>query len=63
MSNLVTIVDYGMGNLWSVRSAIHYLGFNSVVSSEALEIAKAEVLILPGVGSFRKAMGALEKIN
>ena len=55
----ITIVDYGFGNLWSVCSALRYLGHNSVVSSNPSEIANADVLILPGVGSFRKAMLAL----
>ena len=61
MSKLITIVDYGMGNLWSVRSAVRYLGYNSVVSSNPSEIARAEILFLPGVGSFRTAMLALKK--
>ena len=60
MSKLITIVDYGMGNLWSVRSAVRYLGYNSVLSSKPSEIANADVLILPGVGSFRAAMQALK---
>ena len=55
----ITIVDYGFGNLWSVCSALRYLGHNSVVSSNPSEIANADALILPGVGSFRTAMLAL----
>lgn len=55
----VTLVDYGMGNLWSVRSALSYLGYDSVVSCNPSEVERADVLILPGVGSFRKAMQAL----
>jgi len=61
MSVRVTIVDYGIGNLWSVRSALKYLGHDSVVSSSPSEVAQADALILPGVGSFRKAMAALQK--
>lgn len=60
MSKLITIVDYGMGNLWSVQSAVRYLGYNSVVSSKPSEVANADILILPGVGSFRAAMRALK---
>jgi glutamine amidotransferase len=59
MNVRVTIVDYGIGNLWSVRSALRYLGHDSVVSSTPSEVAQADALILPGVGSFRKAMLAL----
>ena len=55
----LVIVDYGMGNLWSVLSALQYLGAKAEVSSEPAAIALADVLILPGVGSFRKAMEAL----
>lgn len=59
MSAHVTVIDYGMGNIWSVLSALRYLGCESVVSSEPSVIASAESLLLPGVGSFRKAMHAL----
>jgi len=57
----VTIIDYGMGNLWSVCNSTHYLGYNHLVSSDPDVIANAELLLLPGVGSFRKAMISLEK--
>ena len=59
MSN-VTVIDYGMGNLWSVLSALRYLGYNPNVSCDPHQIAGADFLILPGVGSFRKAMMALQ---
>jgi glutamine amidotransferase len=55
----ITIVDYGMGNLWSVVSALRYLGCTATVSGDPRAVAAAEALVLPGVGSFRKAMGAL----
>ncbi len=57
----ITIVDYGMGNLWSVLSALRYLGCNPVTSSDPDEIARADSLLLPGVGSFRNAMIALQQ--
>lgn len=57
----IVIVDYGMGNLWSVRSALRYLGIEPVISGDPSKIEKADVLLLPGVGSFRKAMEALKK--
>lgn len=56
----VTLIDYGMGNLWSVRSALSYLGYDSVVSCVPSEVEQADVLILPGVGSFRKAIQSLQ---
>jgi len=62
MSNSnITVVDYGMGNLWSVLSALRYLGCNPTASSDPDEIARADSLLLPGVGSFRKAMIALQQ--
>jgi imidazole glycerol-phosphate synthase subunit HisH len=57
----ITIIDYGMGNLWSVISALDYLGYPSRVSSDPNKIINAESLILPGVGSYRKAMITLRK--
>jgi len=56
----VTVIDYGMGNLWSVMSALQYLGCDPVISGKPNEIAAANTLLLPGVGSFRKAMLALK---
>jgi glutamine amidotransferase len=57
----ITVIDYGMGNLWSVLSALHYLDCNTTVSGDPDEIATAGTLLLPGVGSFRKAMIALKQ--
>lgn len=55
----VTVVDYGMGNIWSVLSALRYLGNSPVVSGDPDEVRRADALVLPGVGSFRKAMHTL----
>ena len=57
----ITVIDYGMGNLWSVLSALRYLGCNPTVSGDPDEISTADSLLLPGVGSFRKAMIALKQ--
>lgn len=61
MNPSITVIDYGMGNIWSVLSALRYLGCNPIVSSDPDEIVQAESLLLPGVGSFRKAMEALNQ--
>lgn len=53
---MLTIVDYGMGNIRSIRNAIAYLGGEAKVSSDPAEIIGSSKLILPGVGSFRRAM-------
>ncbi len=57
----ITVIDYGMGNLWSVLSALRYLGCNPAISSHPDEIVSADSLLLPGVGSFRKARHALQQ--
>ncbi len=60
-SSRIVVIDYGMGNIWSVLSALRYLGCNPIVSGNANEISHAESLLLPGVGSFRKAMIRLQQ--
>jgi glutamine amidotransferase len=61
VSNQTTIVDYGMGNIWSVLGALRYLGIEPEVSGDPGRVRKASCLILPGVGSFYKAMQVLRK--
>ena len=60
-NNEVVIIDYGMGNLWSVASAIKFLGKTPVVTGDLSKISESETLILPGVGSFRRAMDTIRK--
>ena len=55
----VTIIDYGMGNLWSVQSAFEYLNCSVTVTSDPKSITKSDRLVLPGVGSFKAAMETL----
>jgi len=52
-----------MGNLWSVQSAIQNLGHRCHITSNADEVASAEILILPGVGSFNLAMHRLRDLE
>lgn len=56
---MITIVDYGMGNLGSVKNMFKRIGVESKISSEISEIDKASKLLLPGVGSFDAAMTLL----
>lgn len=58
---MVTIVDYGLGNLASIQNMIKKIGGNSVISSSVDEINDAKKLILPGVGHFEKGMENLNK--
>lgn len=59
----VTIIDYHLGNLFSVRKACEMLGCAVTVSSDPKEIAKAGAVILPGVGAFGQAMENLHKLD
>ena len=59
----VTIIDYGMGNIFSVVSAFKYLGAEVEIVSDPEEISKSSILVLPGVGSFRSAMEFLKGRN
>lgn len=52
----VVVVDYGMGNVRSVQRALERLGCRASISGAATEIARAEALVLPGVGAFGRAM-------
>lgn len=53
---MVTIIDYGMGNLGSISNMINHIGYGSVITSDISLIESAEKIILPGVGNFDKAM-------
>ena len=53
---MIAIIDYGMGNLHSVKNALDYLGIDNVITSEIDVIQKADKLILPGVGAFYDCM-------
>ena len=53
---MVAIIDYGAGNLHSVKNALDFLGVDSVITKDKDEILSADHVILPGVGSFGDAM-------
>lgn len=57
---MIGIVDYGMGNLFSVSKALERLGADYFISGDHAELLAADALILPGVGSFRDAMDRLQ---
>ena len=56
----VAIIDYGMGNIWSVKSAFEYIGTSVKIISEPNNLGDYEYLVLPGVGSFKKAMANIK---
>jgi len=53
---MIAIIDYGVGNLFSVEKAFVKLGADVIVTSDAEEIAKADKIVLPGVGAFGDCM-------
>jgi len=61
MGGVVTVVDYGMGNLLSVRRAVEHAGAEPRLTDDPAEVAKAERLIIPGVGAFADGMRGLEE--
>lgn len=66
---MITIVDYGMGNLGSVKNMLKYIGIPSQIVDDPGVLEKTEKILLPGVGSFDQAMkrikekGFLEVLN
>ncbi|MDR7237799.1 imidazole glycerol phosphate synthase subunit HisH [Neobacillus drentensis] len=56
---MIGVVDYGMGNLFSVSKALERLGADYFISANKKDLLQADGLILPGVGSFRDAMERL----
>ncbi len=59
MKTTIGIIDYGMGNLHSVKNACDFLGLDAFVSDDPDTLASASALILPGVGAFPDAMARL----
>lgn len=59
MKPQVTIVDYGMGNLFSVARALEKCGAESVLGAKPETVHKAQCLVLPGVGAFKNGMEGL----
>ena len=58
---MIAIIDYGVGNLFSLASSFGFIGQEAVVTSDKEVIAKAERLILPGVGAFGDAAKKLRE--
>ncbi len=52
---MVAIVDYGVGNLFSLQSSFAAIGVQAVITSDAEQLRKAERIVLPGVGAFEDA--------
>jgi imidazole glycerol-phosphate synthase subunit HisH len=60
---MIVVVDYGMGNLRSVQKGFENIGSPAIISRDPLEIAKADRLVLPGVGAFAECMRNLSRLD
>jgi imidazole glycerol-phosphate synthase subunit HisH len=60
MTRKIHIVDYGLGNLFSVSSAIKKIGLDPVIISQPQDFKSADFLVLPGVGAFKKGIRSLQ---
>ncbi len=58
---MIAIIDYGAGNIFSVKNALDYIGLESKLTSDAKEIRESDGIILPGVGAFPAAMKMLNE--
>jgi imidazole glycerol-phosphate synthase subunit HisH len=59
----VTVIDYGVGNLLSVRRGLEFCGARVTVTSDPAAILASSHVVLPGVGAFGNAMAALHKLD
>lgn len=60
---MITIIDYNMGNVGSIKNMLKKVGTPSIITRDKVLIEKAEKLILPGVGAFDKGMDNLKEFN
>ena len=51
---MIAIIDYGAGNIFSVKNALDYLGFKNKLTNKAQDLIDADAIILPGVGDLCK---------
>ena len=63
MFNLITIVDYKLGNLFSIKNFFLNLNYNVEITSNPKKILKSKIIILPGVGAFDEAMKNIKKLK
>jgi imidazole glycerol-phosphate synthase subunit HisH len=63
LNSKVVVIDYGVGNIFSIQHSLEYLGYDSILTSDPKIILSAKILILPGVGSFKSAMKKIEDMR
>jgi imidazole glycerol-phosphate synthase subunit HisH len=60
---MITVVDYGMGNLRNVRRALEYIGCEVLVTPDPDAVRRATTLVLPGVGAFGEAVARIDGLG
>ena len=60
---MIAIIDYGAGNLHSVKNALDFLNAESIITGDSETILNADKVILPGVGAFGDAMKCLKLLQ
>ena len=60
---MISVIDYGVGNLFSLKSSLDYIGLDTTLTNDIEKIKNSKGIILPGVGAFRDAIKNLEKYN
>lgn len=60
---MITIIDYGMGNLGSIKNMFKYIGVEATIENDPDKIKNASKILLPGVGSFDTAMKKINESN
>ena len=60
---MITILDYGEGNIKNVEKAFHYLNQEVLISNNVSDITSADYLVVPGQGAFKQAMSQLQALN
>ena len=60
---MLAIVDYGMGNIRSVKNAFELLGEKTILTNDKKQLSESDAIILPGVGAFEDGMKNLRKEN
>lgn len=63
MAKTITVVDYGLGNIFSVSRALEHLGFSVQLTDQPSDVINASYLVLPGVGAFDNGMQGLKRRN
>ena len=63
MVKKIVIIDYKLGNLFSVNQALTNIGLNVIITTNPEEIECADAIVLPGVGAFGDAMNNLQELS